>query len=120
MKRVIALPGERLKISSGRVFINGRQLQEPYLPKNDPWVSSANWPADSSDPNGSLISAGHYFVMGDNRNHSSDSRVFGPIALNQIESRAWIRLLPLDKFGPVVERPSFPQATAVLERRRAA
>jgi hypothetical protein len=58
--------------------------------------------------------------MGDNRNHSSDSRMFGPIAFNQIESRAWIRLLPLDKFGPVVQHPSFVQATAVLDRRRAA
>lgn len=120
VKRVIALPGERLKISNGRVFINGREMEEPYLPKNDPWVSSANWPTDSSDPNGSVIPPGHYFVMGDNRNHSSDSRVFGPIALNQIESRAWIRLLPLDKFGPVVERPGFVPATATLDRRRAA
>jgi len=120
VKRVIALPGERLRISSGKVFINGEQLQEPYLPKNDPWVSSANWPADNSDPNGTLIPAGHYFVMGDNRNHSSDSRVFGPIAFNQIESRAWIRLLPLDRFGPVVQRPSLAPVTAAVDRRRAA
>ena len=120
VKRVVALPGERLKISNGTVFIDGRQLQEPYLPKNDPWVTNATWPLDTSDPNGFLIPAGHYFVMGDNRNHSSDSRMFGPIAFNQIESRAWIRLLPLDKFGPVVQHPSLAQATAVLDRRRAA
>jgi signal peptidase I len=121
VKRVVALPGERFKISRGQVFINGRQLEEPYLPKNDPWVTNANWPVDNSgDPSGFLIPAGHYFVMGDNRNHSSDSRSFGPIALNQIESRAWIRLLPLGKFGPVVVRPSFVQATADLDRRRAA
>jgi signal peptidase I len=117
VKRVIALPGERLKVTHGSVFINGRQLQEPYLP---PDLKTADWPIDGSDPNGALIPAGHYFVMGDNRNHSSDSRVFGPVALNQIESRAWIRLLPLDKFGPVVQRPTFLQATAVFERRRAA
>jgi signal peptidase I len=120
VKRVIGLPGERIRISSGRVFIDGHQLQEAYLPKNDPWVSSANWPPDNSDPNGQLIPANHYFVMGDNRNHSSDSRVFGPIALNQIESRAWIRLLPPDKFGPIVERPSFVAATENEDRRRAA
>ena len=120
VKRVIALPGERLKISGGKVFINGRLLQEPYLPKNDPWVSSANWPSDRTDPNGSVIPAGHYFVMGDNRNHSSDSRVFGPIAVNQIESRAWIRLLPLDHFGPVVQRPSLATAAVTMDRRRAA
>jgi signal peptidase I len=117
VKRVIALPGERLKITHGSVFINGRQLQEPYLPAG---LKTADYPVDGSDPNGTLIPAGHYFVMGDNRNHSSDSRVFGAVALNQIESRAWIRLLPLDKFGPVVQRPSFVQATAVIERRSAA
>lgn len=120
VKRVIALPGERLRIANGKVFINGQQLDEPYLPKNDPWVGSATWPVDNSDPSGFVIPAGHYFVMGDNRNHSSDSRVFGPIAFNQIESRAWIRLLPLDKFGPVVARPSFVPATALVDRRRAA
>jgi signal peptidase I len=118
VKRVIALPGERLKITHGNVFINGRQLREPYLPAD---LKSADWPVDGSDPNGQLIPAGHYFVMGDNRNHSSDSRVFGAIALNQIESRAWIRLLPLDKFGPVVERPTVQAtATAIADRRRAA
>jgi signal peptidase I len=117
VKRVIALPGERLKITHGSVFINGQLLQEPYLPKN---VTTTDWPIDGSDPNGSLIPAGHYFVMGDNRNHSSDSRVFGPVALSQIESRAWIRLLPLDKFGPVVEHPTLVPATALLDRRRTA
>jgi signal peptidase I len=120
VKRVIALPGERLKITNGRVFINEQLLQEPYLPKNDPWVGSANYPVDGSDPNGIVIPAGHYFVMGDNRNHSSDSRVFGPIAFNQIESRAWIRLLPLDKFGPVAQHPALVPAVARLDRRRAA
>ncbi len=120
VKRVIALPGERLRITSGQVFINGHLLREPYLPKNDPWVSSNNWPADSTDPAGALIPAGHYFVMGDNRNHSSDSRVFGPISLNQIESRAWIRLLPLDKAGPVVQRATLVAAADPADRRRAA
>ena len=120
VKRVIALPGERLKISGGKVFINGRLLEEPYLPKNDPWVSNANWPAEGGDPNGTVMQPGHYFVMGDNRNHSSDSRVFGPIAVNQIESRAWIRLLPLDHFGPVVQRPTFAAVSVPQDRRRAA
>jgi signal peptidase I len=120
VKRVIALPGERLRIRNGQVFINGRQLDEPYLPKNDPWVSNANWPTDNAEPNGSLIPPDHYFVMGDNRNHSSDSRVFGSIASNQIESRAWIRLLPLTKFGPVWERPTFLPTAALADRPKAA
>jgi signal peptidase I len=120
VKRVVALPGERLKITDGRVYINGRLLEEPYLPKNDPWVTSNNWPTDAGNTDGAVIPAGHYFVMGDNRNHSSDSRVFGPISLNQIESRAWIRLLPLDHFGPVVERPRLVATVQPADIRRAA
>jgi signal peptidase I len=120
VKRVIALPGERLKITNGQVFINGQLLNEPYLPKNDPWISSNNWPAAEGDPKGQVIPSGHYFVMGDNRNHSSDSRVFGAIPFDEIESRAWVRLLPLDHFGLIVQRPSFPGATAIHERRQVA
>jgi signal peptidase I len=120
VKRVIALPGERLKITSGHVYINGRLLDEPYLPKNDPWVSGSNWPTDGGDPSGALIPTGHYFVMGDNRNHSSDSRLFGTISVNQIESRAWIRLLPIDRFGPVIVRPKLAASADTVDRRRAA
>jgi signal peptidase I len=120
VKRVIALPGERLLIRNGKVFINGRQLEEPYLPKDDPWVSANNFPTDNSDPTGLLIPAGYYFVMGDNRNHSSDSRVFGAVPVNHFESRAWIRLLPLDRFGPVVQRPIFAPTAATADRRAAA
>ena len=119
VKRVIALPGERLKITDGRVYINGQLLDEPYLPKNEPWVASNNWPTDAGSTNGEVIPAGHYFVMGDNRNHSSDSRVFGPVALNQIQSRAWIRLLPLDHFGPVVQRPWLVAGSPAADRRAA-
>ena len=120
VKRVIGLPGERLLIRNGKIFINGRQLDEPYLPQNEPWVSQANWPTDTAEPNGAVIPAGRYFVMGDNRNHSSDSRVFGTIAFSQIESRAWIRLLPLNKIGPVWQRPTFLPAIAMADRRKSA
>jgi len=120
VKRVIALPGERLKITDGRVYVNGRLLDEPYLPKSDPWVASNNWPTDATSTDGAVIPPGHYFVMGDNRNHSSDSRVFGPISLDQIESRAWFRLLPLDHFGPVVQRPQLAGSAQPADLRRAA
>jgi len=47
-----------------------------------------------------------YFVMGDNRNHSSDSRIFGPIHRDQIEARAWIRILPLTRPGLIDNQPA--------------
>src|SRR5258708_21536813 len=86
IKRVIALPGERLLIRDGVVYINGHRLIEPYLP--EAWVVFSNWPANN--PNGMVIPANQYFVMGDNRNKSQDSRYFGPIARHPIDGRAWI------------------------------
>lgn len=110
VKRVIALPGETLKITDGRVYINGNQLDEPYLPSNDPWTVQNNWPLRANESEG-VIPKGQYFVMGDNRNHSSDSRVFGTIRLDEIQSRAWIRLLPLDHAGFLGPRSRFSAAS---------
>jgi signal peptidase I len=97
IKRVIALPGERLLIRDGVVYINGHRLIEPYLP--EAWVVFANWPVNS--PNGTVIPANQYFVMGDNRNKSQDSRYFGPIGRDRIDGRAWFRIWPLNHFGDI-------------------
>jgi signal peptidase I len=97
IKRVIALPGERLLIRDGVVYINGHRLIEPYLP--EAWVVFANWPVNS--PNGEVIPANEYFVMGDNRNKSQDSRYFGPIGRDRIDGRAWFRIWPLNHFGDI-------------------
>jgi signal peptidase I len=96
IKRVIALPGERLLIRDGVVYINGHRLIEPYLP--EAWVVVNNWPATAD---GSVIPANQYFVMGDNRNKSQDSRYFGPIGRDRIDGRAWFRIWPLDHFGDI-------------------
>src|SRR3981081_4450206 len=97
IKRVIALPGERLLIRDGVVYINGHKLDEPYLP--EAWTVNASW--DGGQPNGTVIPANQYFVMGDNRNRSSDSRVFGPIGRDRIDGRAWFRIWPLNHFGNI-------------------
>jgi signal peptidase I len=98
IKRVIALPGERLLIRDGVVYINGHRLIEPYLP--EAWVVFNNWPATGST-NGSVIPPNQYFVMGDNRNKSQDSRYFGPIGRDRIDGRAWFRIWPLAHFGDI-------------------
>jgi signal peptidase I len=98
IKRVIALPGERLLIRDGVVYINGHRLIEPYLP--EAWVVFNSWPTIGSS-NGTVIPPNQYFVMGDNRNKSQDSRYFGPIGRDRIDGRAWFRIWPLDHFGDI-------------------
>jgi signal peptidase I len=108
IKRVIALPGEKLLIRDGIVYINGRKLDEPYLP--EAWTTLNNWPTNGSD--GMVMPANEYFVMGDNRNRSQDSRIFGPISRDRIDGKAWFRIWPLSSFGDIhSELPSLESGT---------
>ena len=97
IKRVIALPGEKLLIRSGVVYIDGHRLHEPYLP--EAWTQSTDWPCGGCD--GKLMGPNEFFVMGDNRNRSQDSRFFGPITRDRIDGKAWFRIWPLDHFGNI-------------------
>jgi len=97
IKRIIALPGERLLIRDGVVYINGKRLDEPYLP--EAWTVFNNWPTNGT--NGQVMGPDEYFVMGDNRNKSQDSRSFGPITRDRIDGRAWFRIWPLNNFGNI-------------------
>jgi signal peptidase I len=110
IKRVIALPGERLFIQDGHVYINGHLLDEPYLP--EAWTTLNN-PAPWSVGDGAVIPANEYFVMGDNRNRSQDSRIFGPIGRDRIDGKAWFRIWPLDHFGNIYSQvPVLETSTA--------
>jgi signal peptidase I len=86
IKRIIGLPGERVLIRSGVVYINGHRLEEPYLPEE--WVTSNNWPLDN--PNGEVMPPNQYFVMGDNRDNSQDSRYWGFLPREYIKGKALI------------------------------
>jgi signal peptidase I len=88
IKRVIGLPGETVEGKEGKVLINGRALSEPYLA--EPGVG--DFPPTA-------IGEGHVWVMGDNRNRSSDSRVFGPIKDSKIVGRAILRIWPVTRLG---------------------
>ena len=103
IKRVIAMPDEQLLIRDAHVYINGHLLEEPYLRTDEPWNNNANWPAPGAPDAGTArqVPPNQYFVMGDNRNASSDSRVFGFVARDRIEARAWIRIWPLAGAGPI-------------------
>jgi signal peptidase I len=109
IKRVIALPGEKLLIRDGFVYINGHKLDEPYLP--EAWTTFNNWPNDGTD--GKVMGPNQYFVMGDNRNKSQDSRIFGPIGRDRIDGRAWFRIWPLANFGSIYSQlPTLELSTA--------
>lgn len=82
IKRMIGLPGETIEINNGTVYIDGQPLDEPYVA-----------PASLTHPTRKL-GADEYFVMGDNRGNSQDSRSFGPIRRQDIVGRAWIVYWP--------------------------
>ena len=95
IKRVIALPGEHVEIKDGKVYINGEELDEPYLQYG---IVTDVTEACFSD---FIVPENTVFAMGDNRTHSKDCRNFGCIPLEKIESTVAIRIWPLDKWGKV-------------------
>ncbi|MEM9468387.1 MAG: signal peptidase I [Actinomycetota bacterium] len=102
IKRVIALPGETITFVDGDVFIDGQLLTEPYVDgsTNAPIGSiqgegCTNTPA----PDRCTVADGFYFVMGDNRDNSTDSRSFGPIDEDTIVGRAFLKVWPLGDLG---------------------
>jgi signal peptidase I len=111
IKRVIALPGERLLIRDGHVYINGHKLDEPYLPEE--WVTLNNW-TGTGGPDGTIVPPNEYFVMGDNRNRSQDSRSFGFIGRDRIDGRAWFRIWPLNHFGAIYNQVPFLEASTTF------
>ncbi len=91
IKRLIGLPGDTVEIRDTQVYVNGVALNEPYI--NEPCT-----PLSCQDRTWTL-GANQYFMMGDNRNHSSDSRVFGPVARNLIVGEALVRYWPPQDWG---------------------
>lgn len=85
IKRVIGLPGEKVEGRDGRVYVDGRELVEPYL---------AQGPT-TRDFAPVTLGAGQLWVMGDNRENSSDSRVFGPIDESTVVGRAFVKVWPV-------------------------
>jgi len=90
IKRVIALPGEVVEIRHGVLYLNGRMVPEPYVPPRF---------TDVADYGPVKVPQGSYFVMGDHRISSNDSRVFGPVASQFIYGRAVFAYWPVDHFG---------------------
>ena len=92
IKRIIGLPGDTVEIHSGTVFINGVRLEEPYVPPEE---------ADSQSYSSVRVPDGDYFVMGDHRISSNDSRIFGPVPRKFIYGKAVFAYWPMDHFGSI-------------------
>jgi signal peptidase I len=86
IKRVVALPGETVEIRHSQVYIDGTPLSEPYLR----YMWRDNRPAER-------VPDGFLFVMGDNRDNSSDSRSWGDVPVKNVEAKAWLRYWPLSR-----------------------
>ncbi len=116
IKRIVALPGERVRTEGARVYIHDLHLDEPYLPYLEEGTgmpahhrSGPKLPSEASagvavegwlDTPGEWVLAGdQYFVVGDNRVASDDSRSFGPISQSSIIGKAWVRYWPRTAWG---------------------
>ena len=95
IKRVMGLPGEHIQIKDGKVYINGEELDEPYL------VDDVVTEAENGQFIDIIVPENTVFVMGDNRSHSADSRRFGCIPYEKIEGKVVLRFWPLNAFGKV-------------------
>lgn len=100
IKRVVALPGETVTIANDQVSINGQPLQEPYLAKGMS-IQPVNGPYACTPAQPCKIPPGQIWVMGDNRVNSEDSRYFGPIPESSVVGRAFFRIWPLTRVGPL-------------------
>lgn len=100
IKRVIAVPGETVSVKEGKVYVNGQLLKEDYI---NVYTSGGSFLADGDEY---IVPEGEYFVMGDNRPHSSDSRAWGPIKKKDITGKAWLVYWPLSSAG-VVGQPTY-------------
>ena len=90
IKRVVGVPGDEVEVRSGTLLVNGEPQNEPYLNREIP---------DDSFFGPSRLSEGEVFVMGDNRANSADSRVFGPLPVENIEGEAFMRFWPPTRIG---------------------
>ena len=88
VKRVIGEPGETVEIVRGQVFVNGAALEEPYVTR----------PGSGSYPS-AVVGPGQYFVLGDNRVQSEDSRFFGTVPRETVIGRVWVEYWPLERFS---------------------
>lgn len=118
IKRVIGMPGDTISLENGRVFVQQLggspvRIDESYVVHTIDGGVAPTLPKDAEGTTSWTVPAGSYFVMGDNRPDSQDSRFFGVVDRELIVGRAWLRYFPLDRVG-FVGNPTYPGLSAAL------
>ena len=88
IKRVVGLPGETIKYKNGKLYINDKEVKDPYYKDNN-----------TNDFESVKIPKNHYYVLGDNRSDSIDSRIIGPVSLDSIKGTTNLIIFPFKNFG---------------------
>jgi len=107
IKRVIGLPGDKVRIADGRVSVNGELMDEPYLigetmPDNKTFCN----PGSRCSRETVVVPEGTVFVLGDNRGNSSDSREWNALPLEHVIGKAWLLYYPMEDLG-IIPHPSY-------------
>lgn len=97
IKRIIGLPGDTVKLENNTFFVNGQKMDEPYLAP-DVVVFGGSFLQEGSEI---IVPPGQYFVVGDNRPHSSDSREFGPVPMEDFIGTVFFRYWPFEQMGGI-------------------
>jgi signal peptidase I len=102
IKRIIGVPGDTVELKNNAFYVNGQKVEEPYLEKGV-YIFGGSYLKENQSI---VVPPGEYFVSGDNRPHSSDSREFGTIPKEDFIGKALLRYWPFDQFL-VIARPSY-------------
>jgi signal peptidase I len=94
VKRIVGMPGDSVRVEKGQVYVNGVALLEPYIREAPAYIMATV-----------TVPAGQYFVMGDNRNHSSDSHYGWTVARENIIGEVWLRFWPFNQWGLIHSYP---------------
>ena len=113
IKRVIGLPGDRVDVKGGKVYINNKLLSENYLDElpNRDWSTTDRFASDELYkvpwPTDGVVPKGQYLVLGDNRNNSYDSHYWGFVPKDKIIGKASVRFWPINRGGGIDPQPDY-------------